>query len=97
MQESLKTLFLPMGDIVNNSTKLYYLLMIGMEELKRLNFFAGFTGIDDPYEPPLNCEVCIYYIRKRMLTPAPIPMTYLTNISYSEESNKCDSLSFIYF
>lgn len=19
---------------------------------------AGFTGIDDPYEPPLNCEVC---------------------------------------
>lgn len=19
--------------------------------------FAGFTGIDDPYEPPLNCEV----------------------------------------
>lgn len=21
--------------------------------------FAGFTGIDDPYEPPLNCEVCV--------------------------------------
>lgn len=21
--------------------------------------FVGFTGIDDPYEPPLNCEVCI--------------------------------------
>lgn len=21
-------------------------------------FFVGFTGIDDPYEPPLNCEVC---------------------------------------
>lgn len=19
---------------------------------------AGFTGIDDPYEPPLKCEVC---------------------------------------
>ena len=21
--------------------------------------FAGFTGIDDPYEPPLNCEASI--------------------------------------
>lgn len=29
-------------------------------ELLVLNFengLAGFTGIDDPYEPPLNCEV----------------------------------------
>lgn len=23
-------------------------------------YFAGFTGIDDPYEPPLSCEVCLY-------------------------------------
>lgn len=23
--------------------------------------FSGFTGIDDPYEPPLNCEVFLLY------------------------------------
>lgn len=22
-------------------------------------YAAGFTGIDDPYEPPCGCEVCI--------------------------------------
>lgn len=27
--------------------------------LKQLILIAGFTGIDDPYEQPLNCEVCI--------------------------------------
>lgn len=26
--------------------------------MKRLYNVAGFTGIDDPYEPPSNCEVC---------------------------------------
>ena len=26
-------------------------------------WFAGFTGIDDPYEPPLDCEVSVgHYI-----------------------------------
>lgn len=25
-------------------------------------FTAGFTGIDDPYEPPLDCEVCIQLV-----------------------------------
>lgn len=24
---------------------------------KQYHFFAGFTGIDDPYEVPFNCEV----------------------------------------
>jgi len=24
--------------------------------------FSGFTGIDDPYEPPYSCEVGIYAI-----------------------------------
>lgn len=23
---------------------------------------AGFTGIDDPYEPPLNCEVYLFMV-----------------------------------
>lgn len=29
-----------------------------MEYLNLIGF-AGFTGIDDPYEAPLKCEVCV--------------------------------------
>lgn len=28
--------------------------------IRRSYHTAGFTGIDDPYEPPLNCEVRTY-------------------------------------
>lgn len=27
--------------------------------MKKCFGFTGFTGVDDPYEPPLNSEVCI--------------------------------------
>ena len=29
----------------------------GLYKLARAGKIKGFTGIDDPYEPPLNCEV----------------------------------------
>ncbi|OWM65681.1 hypothetical protein CDL15_Pgr017178 [Punica granatum] len=31
----------------------------GLYKLARSGKIKGFTGIDDPYEPPLDCEVCI--------------------------------------
>jgi adenylylsulfate kinase-like enzyme len=30
----------------------------GLYKLARAGKIKGFTGIDDPYESPLNCEVC---------------------------------------
>ncbi|XVF61351.1 hypothetical protein PTKIN_Ptkin08bG0123000 [Pterospermum kingtungense] len=32
----------------------------GLYKLARAGKIKGFTGIDDPYEPPLNCEVSIW-------------------------------------
>ncbi|WRX22770.1 hypothetical protein QQP08_015257 [Theobroma cacao] len=29
----------------------------GLYKLARAGKIKGFTGIDDPYEPPLNCEI----------------------------------------
>lgn len=29
---------------------------------------TGFTGIDDPYEPPINCEVCVHGATKVVYT-----------------------------
>ncbi|XP_042424842.1 adenylyl-sulfate kinase 3-like [Zingiber officinale] len=31
----------------------------GLYRLARAGKIKGFTGIDDPYEPPLNCEITI--------------------------------------
>ncbi|KAJ0014406.1 hypothetical protein Pint_20159 [Pistacia integerrima] len=47
--------------------------------------FAGFTGIDDPYEPPLNCEIEIK--QKDGVCPPPGAMagqvvTYLEEKGY---------------
>jgi adenylylsulfate kinase len=31
----------------------------GLYKLARAGKIKGFTGIDDPYEPPLNCEISL--------------------------------------
>ncbi|XP_059448781.1 adenylyl-sulfate kinase 3 [Corylus avellana] len=33
----------------------------GLYKLARAGKIKGFTGIDDPYEPPLNCEIVLEY------------------------------------
>ncbi|VVB18189.1 unnamed protein product [Arabis nemorensis] len=33
----------------------------GLYKRARAGKIKGFTGVDDPYEPPLNCEVCICF------------------------------------
>ncbi|KAE8695966.1 Adenylyl-sulfate kinase 1 [Hibiscus syriacus] len=35
----------------------------GLYKLARAGKIKGFTGIDDPYEPPLNCEMSRPYLR----------------------------------
>ncbi|KAI9121511.1 hypothetical protein K1719_008544 [Acacia pycnantha] len=44
----------------------------GLYKLARAGKIKGFTGIDDPYEPPLNCEMQIKQIDG--VCPAPIAM-----------------------
>uniref|UniRef100_A0A1D1XV54 Adenylyl-sulfate kinase n=1 Tax=Anthurium amnicola TaxID=1678845 RepID=A0A1D1XV54_9ARAE len=44
----------------------------GLYKLTRAGKIKGFTGIDDPYEPPLNCEIEIRM--KDGLCPTPIAM-----------------------
>ncbi|KAK9290953.1 hypothetical protein L1049_009133 [Liquidambar formosana] len=44
----------------------------GLYKLARAGKIKGFTGIDDPYEPPLNCEIEIR--QKDGVCPAPCAM-----------------------
>ncbi|XP_054800992.1 adenylyl-sulfate kinase 3 isoform X2 [Prosopis cineraria] len=44
----------------------------GLYKLARAGKIKGFTGIDDPYEPPLNCEIEIKQIDG--VCPAPTAM-----------------------
>ncbi|KAK6941995.1 hypothetical protein RJ641_027372 [Dillenia turbinata] len=44
----------------------------GLYKLARAGKIKGFTGIDDPYEPPLNCEIEI--IQKDGVCPTPYEM-----------------------
>ncbi|GLT90388.1 hypothetical protein SLE2022_083230 [Rubroshorea leprosula] len=44
----------------------------GLYKLARAGKIKGFTGIDDPYEPPLNCEIEIQ--QKDGVCPAPSDM-----------------------
>uniref|UniRef100_A0A1D1Y055 Adenylyl-sulfate kinase n=1 Tax=Anthurium amnicola TaxID=1678845 RepID=A0A1D1Y055_9ARAE len=45
----------------------------GLYKLARAGKIKGFTGIDDPYEPPLNCEIVIR--QKDGVCPSPAAMT----------------------
>jgi hypothetical protein len=44
-------------------------------------YAAGFTGIDDPYEPPCSCEVCIYSLC----------------LSYVKEEDNSNGKSFLHY
>ncbi|CAK9136733.1 unnamed protein product [Ilex paraguariensis] len=54
----------------------------GLYKLARAGKIKGFTGIDDPYEPPLNCEIEIR--QKDGVCPTPGEMTGQV-VSYLEE------------
>ncbi|KAG8641131.1 adenylyl-sulfate kinase 3 isoform X2 [Manihot esculenta] len=54
----------------------------GLYKLARAGKIKGFTGVDDPYEPPLNCEIVL----KQMGDDCPSPCDMAeTVISYLEE------------
>ncbi|XP_019096485.1 PREDICTED: adenylyl-sulfate kinase 1, chloroplastic-like [Camelina sativa] len=40
----------------------------GLYKLARSGKIKGFTGIDDPYEPPLNCEISLFHGHSSVLT-----------------------------
>lgn len=54
----------------------------GLYKLARAGKIKGFTGIDDPYEPPLNCEIEIK--QKDGVCPTPKAMAGQV-VSYLEE------------
>ncbi|MQL70241.1 hypothetical protein Taro_002522 [Colocasia esculenta] len=57
----------------------------GLYKLARAGKIKGFTGIDDPYEPPLNCEIAIQQIDGLCPSPAAMVeqvMTYLGSNGY---------------
>lgn len=54
----------------------------GLYKLARAGKIKGFTGIDDPYEPPLNCEIEIK--QKDGVCPTPNAMAGQV-VSYLEE------------
>ncbi|KAF8398579.1 hypothetical protein HHK36_017510 [Tetracentron sinense] len=54
----------------------------GLYKLARAGKIKGFTGIDDPYEPPMNCEIEIQ--QKDGVCPTPSAMAGQV-VSYLEE------------
>lgn len=54
----------------------------GLYKLARAGKIKGFTGIDDPYEPPLKCEIVLQQKGKGVL---PLCEMVETVISYLEE------------
>eukprot|EP00250_Pteridium_aquilinum_P015757 c22746_g1_i4 orf=325-1374(+) len=56
----------------------------GLYKLARAGKIKGFTGVDDPYEAPLNCEVVMQPIDGRCPTPAEMACRL---ISYLEENH----------
>ncbi|KAG2724151.1 hypothetical protein I3760_01G004800 [Carya illinoinensis] len=54
----------------------------GLYKLARSGKIKGFTGIDDPYEPPVNCEIVIQQKGEDCISPCEMAETV---ISYLEE------------
>ncbi|XP_062101810.1 adenylyl-sulfate kinase 3-like isoform X1 [Humulus lupulus] len=54
----------------------------GLYKLARAGKIKGFTGIDDPYEPPLNCEIVLKQKAEDIVSPCEMAKTV---ISYLEE------------
>lgn len=55
----------------------------GLYKLAREGKIKGFTGIDDPYEPPLNCEIEIQ-LKDGGVVPTPLEMAGKV-VSYMED------------
>ncbi|KAL4561485.1 hypothetical protein LXL04_033651 [Taraxacum kok-saghyz] len=55
----------------------------GLYKLAKAGKIKGFTGIDDPYEPPLNCEIMIE--QKDGVCPTPCDMAGQV-VSYLDEN-----------
>ncbi|KAG4927538.1 hypothetical protein JHK85_054024 [Glycine max] len=59
----------------------------GLYKLARAGKIKGFTGIDDPYEPPINCEIEIKQENGNCPTPTMMAgqvVTYLENKGFLE-------------
>jgi len=57
----------------------------GLYKLARAGKIKGFTGIDDPYEPPLNCEIVLQHKRGYGAGPsemAEVVVSYLEGKGY---------------
>ncbi|XP_021802498.1 adenylyl-sulfate kinase 3-like isoform X2 [Prunus avium] len=54
----------------------------GLYKLARAGKIKGFTGVDDPYEPPLNCEIVLQQKGRDCVLPCEMAETV---ISYLEE------------
>ncbi|XP_018502608.2 adenylyl-sulfate kinase 1, chloroplastic-like isoform X2 [Pyrus x bretschneideri] len=54
----------------------------GLYKLARAGKIKGFTGVDDPYEPPLKCEIVLQQKGTDSVTPGEMAETM---ISYLEE------------
>ncbi|KAG6640413.1 hypothetical protein CIPAW_09G002100 [Carya illinoinensis] len=60
----------------------------GLYKLARAGKIKGFTGIDDPYEPPLNCEIEIQQTDGFCPTPGAMAaqvVSYLEEKGYLED------------
>ncbi|KAK8588916.1 hypothetical protein V6N12_023328 [Hibiscus sabdariffa] len=58
----------------------------GLYKLARAGKIKGFTGIDDPYEPPLNCELEIN--QKDGVCPTPSDMAGLNGMLVQQSHQK---------
>lgn len=57
----------------------------GLYKLARAGKIKGFTGIDDPYEPPYNCEILLQQKGSECMSPsdtAEIVICYLEKNGY---------------
>ncbi|KAJ0097359.1 hypothetical protein Patl1_28516 [Pistacia atlantica] len=54
----------------------------GLYKLARAGKIKGFTGIDDPYEPPLNCEIVLRQKEDNCASPCEMAETV---IAYLDE------------
>lgn len=54
----------------------------GLYKLARSGKIKGFTGIDDPYEPPVSCEIVLRHAAEDCASPSDMAATV---ISYLEE------------
>ncbi|KAK4477443.1 hypothetical protein RD792_016666, partial [Penstemon davidsonii] len=66
----------------------------GLYKLARAGKIKGFTGIDDPYEPPLNSEVCVSMTCSKISYAHEATSTYISLIN---RMTPCYTLSSSYY